>query len=124
MSVNGWRCLSLFLERRFCADLYLRFGELNPSLPFTLALAPRANGRLGNPSSGTRFLAQVEAFDRMGGHRWMALEISPRSTSSDRVAAMSAKGQTRKTRACPLHVCFTLKPEQFGAQARMPEKGP
>jgi hypothetical protein len=36
---------------------------------------------------------------------------------------MAAAGQTRKVRACPLHVCFTSKPGRFGARAGTPEKG-
>ena len=35
----------------------------------------------------------------------------------------SAKGQTRKIRRCPLHVCFTPKPGRSRAQVEMSEKG-
>ena len=36
---------------------------------------------------------------------------------------MAASGQTRKIRACPLHVCFTPEPGRFGAPAEPSEKG-
>ena len=35
----------------------------------------------------------------------------------------SGLGQTRKIRACPLHVCFTPKPGRFGGLAELSEKG-
>jgi hypothetical protein len=44
----------LLLETHFCADLYLKCGELNPSLPITLAFAGRASNGAGNgPTLGS-----------------------------------------------------------------------